>query len=134
MIIYRNKSIPFQGYKAIFLFGILFVKGNAKIGEVDMLHERIHSKQYIELGVLFLILFLPLVFYSLWWLWLLLGFFGFYIVYVIEWSIRSILYKGNTKKAYKNMSFEKEAYGNQNNVDYLKNRKLFSWLKYIRNT
>ena len=52
MIIKRNKYIPFQGYKAIFLFGILFVKGDAKIDDITMNHETIHSKQYIETELL----------------------------------------------------------------------------------
>lgn len=33
MRIIRNKIIPFPGYKAINLFGALFVRGNAKIDE-----------------------------------------------------------------------------------------------------
>lgn len=44
----------------------------------------------------------------------------FYIIYLIEW-----IFKG-----YRNISFEKEAYSNQDNLDYLKTRKLFAmWRK-----
>ena len=44
----------------------------------------------------------------------------FYIIYLIEW-----IFKG-----YRNISFEKEAYSNQDNLDYLKTRKLFAqWKK-----
>ena len=43
----------------------------------------------------------------------------FYIIYLIEW-----IFKG-----YKNVSFEKEAYSNEGNLDYLKTRKLFNMWK-----
>ena len=45
----------------------------------------------------------------------------FYILYLIEW-----IFKG-----YKNISFEREANKEQDNLDYLKNRKHFSWYKFI---
>ena len=43
----------------------------------------------------------------------------FYLIYLIEWII----------KGYRNISFEKEAYSNEHNLDYLKNRKHFSMWK-----
>lgn len=43
----------------------------------------------------------------------------FYIIYLVEW-----IFKG-----YKNISFEKEAYSNDNNLDYLKTRKHYSMWK-----
>lgn len=46
----------------------------------------------------------------------------FYIWYLIEYYT----------KGYWNVSFEKEAYANENNLNYLNNRKLFSFVKYIR--
>ncbi len=107
MKIIRNKYIPFQGYKAINLFGVLFVKNNAKISEKDLTHESIHSEQIKEL------LYIP-----------------FYIWYFIEWIIKLFIYK-DFKKAYRNVSFEIEAYTNQDNSDYLVNRKRYSWLKYL---
>ena len=132
MIIYRNKYIPVQGFKAILLFGILFVKNNAKIDDVTMNHESVHSRQYVEVGILSLILLMPLVFNGLWWLWLILSVFAFYILYVIEWLVKFIIYKSNTHKAYKNTSFEREAYSNEKDLSYLDNRKRFAWIKYIK--
>lgn len=35
MKIVRNNIIPFKGYKAVNLFGILFVRGDSVIGSVD---------------------------------------------------------------------------------------------------
>jgi hypothetical protein len=43
----------------------------------------------------------------------------FYLVYLFE-----LLTKG-----YRNISFEKEAYANERNLDYLEQRKWFAWLR-----
>lgn len=51
----------------------------------------------------------------------------FYLWYGVEWLIK-LFYKGN---AYRNLSFEREAYDNQYNLDYLKTRKHYSWLKRL---
>jgi len=48
--------------------------------------------------------------------------------YVVEWIIRLFL-KGN---AYRNISFEREAYSNEKDLSYLDNRKIFAWTKYIK--
>lgn len=45
----------------------------------------------------------------------------FYLIYVIEWAF----------KGYRNISFEKEAYSNEANKDYLQDRKNYSWFKYL---
>jgi hypothetical protein len=34
------------------------------------------------------------------------------------------------KKAYYNISFEREAYANENNIDYLKTRTFWCFVKY----
>lgn len=105
MKIIRNKIIPFKGFRAINLFGILFVRGNAEINDVVLNHERIHTAQMKEM------LYIP-----------------FYVWYVIEWLFRLII---DRKTAYKSISFEKEAYQNQHNLSYLKERKIYNSLKYL---
>ena len=105
MKIIRNKFIPFQGYKAMNLFGVLFVRGNARIDDITLNHEKIHTAQIKELWYIF-----------------------FYLWYVIEWLIRLFM-KGN---AYRNISFEREAYANQNDLNYLKRRKRFGFAKYLK--
>lgn len=45
----------------------------------------------------------------------------FYIWYLIEFYT----------KGYFNISFEKEAYQNESNLNYLKQRKLFNFTKYL---
>lgn len=44
----------------------------------------------------------------------------FYIWYILEWMI----------KGYWNISFEREAYDNEKNLDYLKQRKFFNFTNY----
>jgi len=106
MKIIRNKYIPFQGFKAINLFGILFVRGNARINEKTIRHEAIHTAQMKEMLYIF-----------------------FYLWYVVEWLTRLFM-KGN---AYRNISFEREAYSNEDDVIYLESRKRFAWIKYLKN-
>lgn len=105
-IIYNN-LIPFKGFIAINLFGILFARNEYrnKISDRTINHESIHTAQIKEMGYIF-----------------------FYIWYVVEWLIRLFI----NSDAYKNISFEREAYINDDNLDYLKTRKRFSWLKYIK--
>lgn len=104
MKIIRNNIIPFKGFTAINLFGILFVRGNANIDAKTINHEEIHTAQIKEMLYIF-----------------------FYIWYFIEWIIR-LFCKGS---AYRNISFEQEAYSNESDTSYLINRKKYSWLKYI---
>lgn len=103
-IIYNN-IIPFKGFKAVNLFGLLFARKGASINETTINHESIHTEQMKEL------LYLP-----------------FYVWYAIEWLIRLFM-KGN---AYRNISFEREAYANEKDFDYLSKRKHFSFFSYIK--
>jgi hypothetical protein len=34
--------------------------------------------------------------------------------------------------AYRNISFEREAYANQRNLDYLNSRRPYSWRRYMK--
>lgn len=105
-IIYNN-LIPFKGFVAINLFGILFARNEYrnKISNRTINHESIHTAQIKEMGYVF-----------------------FYVWYLVEWLIRLFI----NSNAYRNISFEREAFINDDNLDYLKTRKRFSWLKYIK--
>jgi hypothetical protein len=107
MWIVRNNIIPFGGYKAINLFGILFCKKDANIDAITINHEEIHTAQMIEM------LFIP-----------------FYIWYGIEYLIKLIKY-GSAHKAYRNLCFEREAYQYEDDSTYLKNRKHYNWIHFI---
>lgn len=105
MKIIYNSLIPFPGFKAINIFGIMFVRNECRnrISDYTINHETIHTEQMKELG------YIP-----------------FYIIYLIEWFIR-LFCKGN---AYRNISFEQEAYDNEKNLNYIKTRKRYNWIKY----
>lgn len=101
-LIYNN-IIPFKGFKAINLFGLCFVRNGMKMSDKDINHENIHTAQMKEL------LYIP-----------------FYLLYFGEWIIRLFM-KGN---AYRNISFEKEAYSNEKDLTYLNGRKHYGmWRK-----
>ena len=99
-------------------------------------HESIHWQQQLEMivagaiiAVLTGVLLLSFSVVSLWLLTLLVfPLLFFYLWYVIEWFFRIFI---NGNRAYVSLSFEREAYGNDDNLDYLKTRKPFSWLKYM---
>lgn len=100
MKIIYNKILPVKGYAAINLFGVVFARKECKpLSEITLNHEKIHTAQMRELLYI-----------------------GFYICYLVEWFVRLFM-KGN---AYRNISFEREAYNNDVNLSYLKRRKWFA--------
>ena len=103
--IVRTSILPFKGFTAINLLGVLFVHHGVYLSNEMMNHERIHSAQQREMLFVF-----------------------FYLAYVGEWLVRLPM-RGN---AYRNISFEREAYDNQRNMDYLKSRPLFAWRRYLK--
>jgi hypothetical protein len=54
----------------------------------------------------------------------------FFLWYVIEYLIKRIRYRDHDK-AYRSISFEKEAFLNDSKPGYPDNRKSFSWRKYL---
>ncbi|MBP6387135.1 MAG: hypothetical protein KA327_11000 [Pseudarcicella sp.] len=55
----------------------------------------------------------------------------FYIFYLGEYLYRRL--KGNKHyEAYEKISFEKEAFLHDHDLNYLKNRKLWSFFKYLK--
>ncbi len=104
MKIVHNKFIPFKGYKAINLFGVVFIRKGTTLNEVDVRHESIHTAQYEELLYI-----------------------GFLPLYVLMFIWKLIKYR-NWHKAYEEVPFEREAYKYENNVDYLSTRKRYNWI------
>ena len=100
MKVIYNRVIPFQGFSAINLFGVLFARKEYEpLSARTIRHEAIHTAQMKELGYI-----------------------GFYIIYLLEWLYRLV----TTKNAYRSISFEREAYANQANKNYLKTRRAFA--------
>lgn len=86
---------------------IILRESHLKEDAVLLNHERIHLKQQWEL------LILP-----------------FYALYGIEWLLGWFKY-GDSRKSYQNISFEREAYRNEFNLNYLSERKVFGFMKYL---
>lgn len=106
-MIIRNKLIPFKGYCAINLFGIIFARKGAKVSKATINHEGIHTAQMKEMLFVF-----------------------FYLWYIVEYLIRLIIY-WNHSRAYTLISFEQEAYDHERESNYLKQRDHYSWWQYL---
>ena len=106
-LIVAKYLIP-KGYRGMAVFPFVLVKYDFdKMNKTFVNHEKIHLRQQLEM------LILP-----------------FFIWYFLEYLIRLIQYK-NAALAYQNISFEREAYANETDFNYLKNRSFFQFLKYI---
>jgi hypothetical protein len=105
MKIIYNKWIPFKGFSAINLFGVIFARHGVHLSVTTIQHERIHTEQIKELG------YVP-----------------FYIWYLLEWVVKLLWYG---KRSYYNISFEREARAGQEELFYMRNRKRYSFLKYL---
>ena len=115
MKLIKNKILPFGRFYAINLYGCLFYKGKDP-NQITLNHELIHEEQAKDFCK-----------------WKPLGYTIYYLIYCIVWLIELIRPPYN--KAYSDSCFEKEAYLNQNNLDYIKFRKRFAcWnKKYWKN-
>ena len=109
-MIIKNSIIPrlssvFINVYAITLWPFVFIRdeGNPRV----INHESIHLKQQKELLLV-----------------------GFYLLYVIFWVVGIFKYR-STQIAYYEIPFEREAYNHDGDYEYLNNRKLFAWTKYI---
>ena len=126
MKIIKNSIIPFKGYLAINIFGILFVRSEYahKLEQEPyrtnvLNHESIHTQQMKDFAW-----FLPKFIQQY------IGGLFFYIIYVFEWLFRLLFTNSNCHKAYRNISFEKEAYNNEKDYNYVDNRLIFAqWRK-----
>ena len=107
-MIFISKYLVPKGYLGLTIFPFVFLKSKALKADVVLVnHEKIHLRQQLEL------LILP-----------------FYVLYVFEFLMRFIHYK-KWHVAYRNISFEREAYANEKHLDYLKQRPFWRFLKYI---
>jgi hypothetical protein len=130
MIIIRNNFIPFKGFSAMNILGVLFVRSKAKINETTIRHEAIHTRQQYEIMVASAILFLWVVNTYSWLCYLLIIFAMPMVLYVLAWLVALVLPPYNS--AYKDIPFEREAYANQHYPNYLDSRPWFAWVRYVR--
>lgn len=125
MKIIRNKHIPFKGFAALNILGVLFVREDAEMTAEALNHEAIHTRQQRELLVLSLIIALP---FASWWS-IPIAIVMPFILYILAWLVELVLPPYGT--AYKDSPFEREAYANQYYPNYLDSRPLFAWVRYI---
>lgn len=86
---------------------ILIKKKEYRHDPVLINHEKIHHRQQLEL------LIVP-----------------FYLIYVVNYLFNLLKYDSH-QKAYRQIVLEKEAYVNENDFNYIINRKLFAWIKLM---
>ena len=107
MIVFSKYIVP-KGYLGITIFPFVILRHNSlKQDSVLINHERIHLKQQLELLVL-----------------------PFFIIYSFEFLIRLFQFK-SWHLAYRNISFEREAYANEKDLDYLKSRSFWNFITYL---
>ncbi|RMB62930.1 hypothetical protein EAX61_04980 [Dokdonia sinensis] len=103
-----NKYLLRRGFAGVTLYPFVIMR-DATLREdaVFMNHEKIHLRQQREL------LILP-----------------FFLWYGVEFLVRCVQYR-NRYVAYRNISFEREAYAQETNFIYLKDRNFWSFLKFL---
>lgn len=116
-----SKWIPFGKYYAITIFNNLIRRDrykNKKISKYVYNHEMIHLYQELDFVNGNEKLYI-------------LGGIIFYILYLLEWMIKDLcsIFTLGKVRAYRSISFEQEAYGNEDDLNYLENRKKFNWTK-----
>jgi len=108
MPILVNKYLIGRRFVGIALWPFIVIKSPyLKNDKIFINHEKIHLRQQAELLVV-----------------------PFYIMYLTEYVVRLLQYK-NSHEAYRNISFEREAYEREGDLFYLKDRKLWSFIKYL---
>lgn len=106
IIIIVNKFAFAKRITGMTIFPFIFMRKDS-VNSAVLNHESIHIRQQLETLII-----------------------GFYIMYLLFWLWNSITHflPGG---AYYRIPFEKEAYLNETNPNYLKTRKPFSWFRYI---
>lgn len=100
--------IPFMPAAGMALFPFILVKTKKlKLNKVVINHERIHLRQQLEL------LLIP-----------------FYVLYLLNYLL-NLLYYMQHDKAYRNIVFEREAYTNDGDFEYLKRRRFWAWTRFF---
>ena len=131
MFIIPNNIIPFPGFMAITLWPFIFVRKKAfsSFTRSVMNHERIHARQQLETLCVGAVIASVFIAAGCGW-WSLLALPLFLWLYGFEWVVL-FLCLGNSHRAYRSVSFEQEAYDNEDDPSYLQNRRPFAWLNYV---
>tara|TARA_R110000824_G_scaffold194057_10_gene376563 strand:- start:2633 stop:2980 length:348 start_codon:yes stop_codon:yes gene_type:complete len=101
--VWLSKIAPIEINAISFFF---FVFGRGKLSERSRRHETIHFEQQLELLFVFQ-----------------------WILYLMFYVVGYIKYRNGREAYYCNL-FELEAYANEHDENYLKNRKRYCWINY----
>lgn len=108
MIVLVLKYLTPKGFRGITIFPfIVLVDKKDREDAVMLNHEKVHIRQQLEM------LIIP-----------------FFVWYGAEYLYRWIQCK-DKHIAYRNISLEREAYANEENLMYLKSRSFWRFLKYM---
>ena len=104
MIILSLRLLRKTRINGITIFPFIFLRESAfKENKILINHEKIHIRQQLELLIIF-----------------------FYLWYVVEYYYWYFKLK-NKHLAYRNISFEREAYAMEEDLNYLETRKIWSF-------
>ncbi|WP_310556845.1 hypothetical protein [Flavobacterium sp.] len=108
MFLVVSKYLIPKGYVGLTVFPFIILKDKKhKSNEGTINHEKIHIRQQLELLVL-----------------------PFYIWYFTDLFFKYLKYR-DFQKAYRNILFEREAYANEKDLNYLKSRSFWKFLNYF---
>jgi hypothetical protein len=97
-----------KGYRGLTVFPFVFLKQREYVADAVLInHERIHLRQQLELLVL-----------------------PFFVWYGLEF-LWYFLKQRDVKSAYYSISFEREAYANEKDLYYLKQRSFWQFVKHL---
>lgn len=106
-LIVAKYLIP-KGFRGVTIYPFILVKYREDLNDsIFINHEKIHIRQQVEL------LIIP-----------------FFIWYLSEYFVRLLQYR-NANLAYRNISFEREAYSEESNLLYLNNRHFYRFCKFF---
>lgn len=109
MYLIVSKYLLPKGFRGLTAFPFVFLKYRQdKENLIFINHEKIHLRQQLEMLVI-----------------------PFFIWYFLEYLIRLLQFR-NRDLAYRNISFEREAYAHELELGYLKKRSFFRFVKYLR--
>ncbi|MFT3793833.1 hypothetical protein [Flavobacterium sp.] len=108
MFLIVSKYLIPKGFRGLTVFPFVILRGKNDLDfEVLLRHEKIHIRQQLELLVV-----------------------PFFIWYGLEYLFRLVQYR-NKRLAYRNISFEREAYANEKDPDFLQSRSFWNFRKYL---
>lgn len=94
-------------YSAMAVWPLILIKKEELRNNTNLIHhEKIHHRQQLEL------LIIP-----------------FYLLYLVNYLYNLLKYREHYK-AYREIIFEREAFANDSDMDYLKKRPWFSFMRY----